>query len=109
MSALAEAIKGRDRARVEAVLAENPGFIHAADALGNGPLHWAALTRQNDLVDLFVARGADLEARRADGQTPLLVSLNGDYWYRTRNLPPEAPQDSWTVTATCSHAAPSTP
>ena len=98
MSALAEAIKGRDRARVEAVLTGHPGFIHAADALGNGPLHWAALTRQNDLVDLFVARGADLEARRADGQTPLLVSLNGDYWYRTRNLPPEAPQDSWTVT-----------
>ncbi len=96
--ALAEAIKGRDRARVEAVLGEHPGFIRAADALGNGPLHWAALTRQNDLVDLFVARGAGLEARRADGQTPLLVSLNGDYWYRTRNLPPEAPQDSWMVT-----------
>ena len=97
-TAMAEAIKGRDRARVEAVLAGHPGFIRAADALGNGPLHWAALTRQNDLVDLFAARGADVEARRADGQTPLLVSLNGDYWYRTRNLPPEAPQDSWTVT-----------
>ena len=97
-TAMAEAIKGRDRARVESVLGEHPGFIRAADALGNGPLHWAALTRQNDLVDLFVARGTDLEARRADGQTPLLVSLNGDYWYRTRNLPPEAPQDSWTVT-----------
>ena len=97
-TAMAEAIKGRDRGGVEAVLAGHPGFIRAADALGNGPLHWAALTRQNDLVDLFVARGTDLEARRADGQTPLLVSLNGDYWYRTRNLPPEAPQDSWTVT-----------
>ena len=96
--ALAEAIKGRDRGGVEAVLAGHPGFIRAADVLGNGPLHWAALTRQNDLVDLFVARGTDLEARRADGQTPLLVSLNGDYWYRTRNLPAEAPQDSWTVT-----------
>ena len=97
-SALAEAIKDRDRDRVEAVLADHPGFIRAADDLGDGPLHWAALTRQNDLVDLFVSRGADLEARRADSQTPLLVSLNGDYWYRTRDLPPEAPKDSWTVT-----------
>ena len=32
--ALAEAIKGRDRARVEAVLSEHPDFIRAADALG---------------------------------------------------------------------------
>ena len=96
--ALAEAIKGRDRARVEAVLAAYPDFIRAADALGNGPLHWAALTRQNDLVDFFVAQGADLEARRADGQTPLLVSLNGDYWFRTRDLPAEAPRDPWVVT-----------
>ena len=87
-----------DLARVEAVLAEHPDFIRAADALGNGPLHWAALTRQNDLVDFFVARGADLEARRADGQTPLLVSLNGDYWFRTRDLPAEAPQDPWVIT-----------
>ena len=66
--------------------------------LGNGPLHWAALTRQNELVDFFVAQGADLEARRADGQTPLLVSLNGDYWFRTRDLPAEAPRDPWVVT-----------
>ncbi len=96
--ALAEAIKGCDRARVEAVLAEHPDFIRAADALGNGPLHWAALTRQNDLVDFFVAQGADLEARRADGQTPLLVSLNGDYWFRTRDLSADAPRDPWVVT-----------
>lgn len=47
------------------------------------------MTRQNDLVDFFVARSADLEARRADGQTPLLVALNGDYWYRSRDLPEE--------------------
>ncbi len=96
--ALAEAVKGRDQAQVEAVLAEHPDFIRAADALGNGPLHWAALTRQNELVDFFVARGADLEARRADGQTPLLVSLNGDYWFRTRDLSAEVPRDPWIVT-----------
>ena len=95
---LAEAIKSRDRTRIEAVLAGRPDLIHASDALGNGPLHWAVITRQNDLVDIFVARGAGLEARRADGQTPLLVSLNGDYWFRSRDLPSEAPQDPWIVT-----------
>ena len=94
---LAEAIKSRDRAQVEAMLAAHPEFIRAADALGNGPLHWAALTRQNDLIDFFVDQGADMEARRADGQTPLLVALNGDYWYRTRELPADAEQDPWVV------------
>jgi len=94
---LAEAIKGRDRALVEAVLGVHPEFIRAADALGNGPLHWAALTRQLDLLDYFIEQGADIEARRADGQTPLLVALNGDYWYRSRELPADALQDPWIV------------
>ncbi|MDD9948791.1 MAG: sigma-70 family RNA polymerase sigma factor, partial [candidate division Zixibacteria bacterium] len=87
---LAEAIKSRDRTRIEVELAARAELINASDALGNGPLHWAVITRQNDLVDIFVARGASLEARRADGQTPLLVSLNGDYWFRSRDLPSEA-------------------
>lgn len=91
---LAEAIKAGDRAQVEALLGENPALIHAADALGNGPLHWAALTRQLELIDLFADRGAALEARRADGQTPLLVARNGDYWYRGP-LPAGAPPDRW--------------
>ena len=56
-----EATKARNLARVEELLTENPAFIHAADALGNGTLHWAALTRQNDLIDVLVDRGAALE------------------------------------------------
>ena len=95
---LAEAIKDRDQARVEKVLNGRPELIGASDALGNGPLHWAVITRQNELIDFFVAQGADMEARRADGQTPLLVALNGDYWFRSRDLPEDAPKDPWIVT-----------
>lgn len=93
---LAEAIKEGSRARVAEILGANPALISAADALGNGPLHWAALTRQLELIDYFIARGAALEVRRADGQTPLLVALNGDYWYR-RPLPAAAQSDRWVV------------
>ncbi len=93
---LAEAIKEGARAWVEEILGANPALIAAADALGNGPLHWAALSRQLELIDLFIARGAALEARRADGQTPLLVALNGDYWYR-RPPPTAAQSDRWAV------------
>jgi ankyrin repeat protein len=95
--ALVAAVKDRDRARVEAVLAAYPDLIRASDALGNNPLHWAALTRQNDLIDYFIEQDANLEARRADGQTPLLVALNGDYWYRSRDLPADAPKGPWVV------------
>lgn len=93
---LAEAIKEGARGQVEALLGETPALVNAADTFGNSPLHWAALTRQIELIDFFIARGAALEAHRADGQTPLLVALNGDYWYR-RPLPAPAQSDRWVV------------
>ena len=94
-TALVAAVKNGDMRRIRALLDAHPDYIHAGDALGNGPLHWAALARQNELINHFVEQGADLEAQRADGQTPLLVALNGDYWFRTRDLPCTAPADPW--------------
>ncbi|MFT5088814.1 MAG: hypothetical protein ACI906_000703 [Candidatus Latescibacterota bacterium] len=64
-------------ALVEKLLAQTPELIRQADTLGNGPLHWAALTRQTDLIDLFLEWGAARGNRRADGITPLLTALNG--------------------------------
>ncbi|MGY8827660.1 MAG: hypothetical protein ACKVJG_27750 [Candidatus Latescibacterota bacterium] len=46
--------------------------------MGNDPLHWTALTRQTDLINLFLERGAALGNRRADGLTPMMTALNGD-------------------------------
>ena len=91
LSALAEAIKGRDRARVEAVLAEHPEFIRAADALGNGPLHWAALTRQKRL-------GGFSLSHREPILKPAVPMARRRYWsrstattgFRTRDLPAES-------------------
>lgn len=93
-----DAVRGRDGAQVAQLLQRQPELAHAADALGNGGLHWAALTRQPDLIDLFLNQGADINARRGDGQTPLHVSINGDYWYRWNKLPPEAISNQWTIT-----------
>ena len=94
---VAEAIKGRDRARVEALLDGDPGLLGAADELGNNALHWAALTRQLDLIDYLVGAGADIEACRADGRTPVRVAIDGDYWFRHRDLPEDAIKDPWVV------------
>ena len=54
------------------------------DSLGNNALHWSVLTRQLDLIQLFVQAGTPIDNQRADGQTPVLLALNGatDYWYR---------------------------
>ena len=94
---LAAAIRDRGRERIEALLAADPELVRAADALGNNPLHWAALTRQVDLVDRFLELGADIDARRADGRAPVQVAVDGDYWFRPRDLPEDAVKDPWVV------------
>lgn len=95
---LKEAIKSRDRAQVEAILKGHPELVRASDALGNSSLHWAVLTRQLSLIDRFLELGADINTQRADGQTPAHVSINGDYWYRTRNLTPNSIRNTWAIT-----------
>jgi RNA polymerase sigma factor (sigma-70 family) len=85
-SVLLPAIVARDRQEVTDILRENPGLVRGSDALGNTALHWAVMTRQLPLIDLLLERDANLHAQRADGKTPVLLSLTGDYWYRERNL-----------------------
>ncbi len=95
---LGDAIKGRDANRVSSIVASDPHLVFASDALGNGSIHWAALTRQLALIDVFLESGADIDARRADGQTPLLLSFNGSYGYRwRRDLSGDAIRNPWIV------------
>ena len=87
--AVAAAIRSRDLAEVRTLLDADPELVHAADEGTNQPIHWAAMTRQLELIDELAARGADLNARRADGARPIQLS-NGDYDYRGwRDVPKE--------------------
>ena len=79
---LKRAIVSRCRDRVDAVLKQAPGLARASDAAGRNAVHWAAATRQPELVPLLCALGADPNHRRSDGQTPAHVLFNGDYEYR---------------------------
>ncbi|CAG7635116.1 hypothetical protein PAESOLCIP111_03627 [Paenibacillus solanacearum] len=75
-------------------LDQAPERVHAGDEQGNTPLHWAVLTRQLGLIDELLRRGADLEAKRADGATPALLAIEGDYWFRAkRDLNKQALRD----------------
>ena len=82
--ALKEAIIARNARKIGAALRRQPHLARASDALGNNALHWSVITRQLGLIERFVKLGTPIDAERADGQTPVLLAVNGatDYWYR---------------------------
>src|SRR5204863_3726498 len=87
--ALQKAIIAKDSRAITSVLTRQPKFARASDALGNNALHWSVMTRQLALIARFVERGTPIDAPRADGQTPVLLAVNGanDYWYRANRGP----------------------
>ncbi len=93
---LARLIREHDRSGLSRVLDEHPGWIRARDDQSNEPIHWATMTRQPDMIDLLLERGADLEAQRLDGARPTHL-FHGDYhfrgWDRVPRDWPHTPQD----------------
>jgi ankyrin repeat protein len=79
--AVAGAIRERDLTKMRGLLEATPELLQAGDASGNQPIHWAVMTRQPDLIDELLARGADINARRPDGARPIQLT-NGDYGFR---------------------------
>jgi ankyrin repeat protein len=78
---VAAAIRERQLDKVHDLLDSDPTLVHARDARTNQPIHWAVMTRQLDMIDEVLARGADINARRGDGALPIQLS-NGDYLFR---------------------------
>jgi RNA polymerase sigma factor (sigma-70 family) len=86
---VAAAIRDRNPGQVRRILDDSPQLVSAGDARSNQPIHWAVMTRQIPLIDELLARGADIDARRADGARPIQLA-NGDYHYRGWRDVPEA-------------------
>jgi ankyrin repeat protein len=78
---VSSAIRDRDKAKALALIDATPELLHAIDMTGNQPIHWATMTRQPELIDELVARGASLEAERFDHARPIHL-FHGDYSYR---------------------------
>lgn len=78
---LAAAIRERDLVKVRSLLDGDPELLHAGDERGNQPIHWAVMTRQLDIIDELLTRGADINVQRQDGARPIQL-FNGDYHYR---------------------------
>ena len=87
---VAEAIRSYDIDELTQLLDERPGLLEASDGTGNGVVHWAAMTHQPQLIGWLRERGANLDRQRADGRTPMLLSVHGDYNFRWwRDVPEE--------------------
>lgn len=78
---MAAAIRGRDLGKVRALLDAEPELLHEGDKASNQPIHWAVMTRNLEIIDELISRGADLEKQRFDGARPIQLT-NGDYHYR---------------------------
>jgi RNA polymerase sigma factor (sigma-70 family) len=86
---IAAGIRERDLPTVRSLLDQSPELLNAGDRGGNLPIHWAVMTRQLDMIDELLARGADINAARFDGARPIHLT-NGDYHYRGwRDVPPD--------------------
>ncbi len=94
---IASIVQSRDIETLRAALDEQPELIDSADKRGSKPIHWAVMTRQIQMIDELLNRGADINTRRPDGARPLDLT-NGDYWYRGwRDVPDAAIQNHWVL------------
>ena len=96
---VAAAIRAHDLSAVRRLLDADAGLLRAGDKGSSQPIHWAVMTRQLDVIDELLERGADIDARRMDGARPIHVT-NGDYFYRGwRDVPKDWPTSPAAVLA----------
>lgn len=66
-----DAARTGDRARVEKILAANPGARDARTPLGATPLHYAAMNQDSGPLKALLAAGAPVNLRDSEGRSPL--------------------------------------
>ncbi len=82
-----KAIVANDSKTVGELIEANPKLVNTGDEHGNRAIHWAVLSRRISMIKRLLDLGADINAKRADMLSPLLLALEGDYWYRKKNEP----------------------
>jgi ankyrin repeat protein len=77
---IADAAKG-DAAAVETELRRNSALARASNDTGDTPLHQASRNGHIDVVRTLLAAGADVNAVRGDGYTPLHCALMPNWFF----------------------------
>jgi ankyrin repeat protein len=73
------AARGADLQEVRLLLNQNPNLVFTKDEGGFTALHYAAYYGYIEIVDLLLARNADVNANTAKGDTPLDYAASRDY------------------------------
>jgi Ankyrin repeats (many copies) len=82
-----QAFLSGDLERVRSLLNEQPGLVsHKPDAAGT-PLSLAVWRGHKEVVELLLAKGADVNARDTYGQTPLSEAVSSPYMAEANRLP----------------------
>lgn len=61
---------------IEHLLSTKPSLINITDEKLWTPLHWAASEGEIEVVELLISRGADVNARDLEGETPLFGAVD---------------------------------
>ena len=61
---------------VKLLLDADPGLLNTMDDNGNNTLHIAVARGDDDLVKFLLQKGANVNARNAKGETPLVVAAH---------------------------------
>src|SRR5208337_2012632 len=69
-----EAAENGDWAKVETLLKDNPALVSSRNNYGTTPLHLAVENGHKDVVELLLAKGADVNAKDKSGVTPLHIA-----------------------------------
>jgi ankyrin repeat protein/L-ascorbate metabolism protein UlaG (beta-lactamase superfamily) len=72
-----DAVRAGDLAQIKALVAKDPKAVNAVDELGQTPLLLAAAGGHKDVVDLLIAKGADVKAVCRDGRNLLHSAAAG--------------------------------
>jgi hypothetical protein len=75
-SGLRDAVLSRDVARAGRILDQHPGAISETDYEDNDVLHLAVRAADKPMVEMLLARGADVNSAHWDGPTPLHLAVD---------------------------------
>jgi ankyrin repeat protein len=65
-----------DRKQIEEILTKDSRLLNEQDDEGFTPLHLAALNANKEMLELFLAKGANVNAVAANGRTPLHMAVS---------------------------------
>ena len=79
-------VRNGETRKLQALIAQNPASVNAADRDGNTPLHWAVQERRLRPIELLLANGADIHVENSDGRKPIHLAMGASHLQTPRRI-----------------------